>query len=58
MDGKAVRTTLTGDSYYAGNTFDDKEAVYPYTETIEAGTDYNILIRPRSINVIRQRLAG
>lgn len=58
MDGKAVLTTLTGDSYYAGNTFDDKEAVYPYTETIEAGTDYNILIRPRSINVIRQRLAG
>ena len=57
MSSKAVITTLTGDSYYVKNTFDEKEAVYPYTETIEADTDYNIMIRPRSINVIRQRMA-
>ncbi|MDE6435856.1 MAG: hypothetical protein K2L07_16750, partial [Lachnospiraceae bacterium] len=57
MCGNAVVTTLTGDSYYAKNTFEEKEAVYPYTETVNADTDYNFFIKPRSINVIRQRFA-
>ncbi len=57
MCNSAVITTLTGDSYYAKNTFDEKEAVYPYAETINADTDYNIVIKPRSVNVIRQRFA-
>ncbi len=57
MCNSAVITTLTGDSYYAKNTFDDKKAVYPYAETINADTNYNIVIKPRSVNVIRQRFA-
>lgn len=57
MCGNAVVTTLTGDSYYAKNSFEEKEAVYPYSEMVNADTNYNILIKPRSINVIRQGLA-
>lgn len=55
MHNSAEITTLTGDSYYAKNTFDDKEAVYPHSETVAASSDYNITIKPRSINVIRQK---
>ena len=48
--------TLTADSYYAKNTFENKEAVVPYTETIAASADYTAVIKPRSINVIRHKI--
>ena len=56
MHDSAVMTTLTGASYYAKNTFEEKKAVYPYTEIIEANSDYNTVIKPRSVNVIRHKM--
>jgi len=46
-------TTLTADSYYAKNTFENKAAVVPDTETIAASFDYTASIKARSVNVIR-----
>ena len=48
--------TLTADSYYAKNTFENKEAVIPYTKIIAASSDYTVLIKPRSVNVIRHKI--
>lgn len=44
--------TLTADSYYAKNTFEDKTAVMPHTDRIKVSNDYSVMIKPRSINVI------
>ncbi|MBQ5318759.1 MAG: hypothetical protein J6K17_06665 [Oscillospiraceae bacterium] len=52
MKGTAEITTLTADSYLSKNTFDNKNAVVPYTETIAASADYVVTIKPRSVNVI------
>jgi alpha-L-arabinofuranosidase len=57
MLNEAKITTLTGDSYYSKNTFENKTAVLPYTERIKASSDYNVVIKPRSVNVIRQKMA-
>ena len=56
MQETAEITTLTADSYYAKNTFENKEAVVPYTEKIAASSDCTIVIKPRSVNVIRHAL--
>lgn len=56
MLNEAKITTLTGDSYYSKNTFENKTAVFPYTERIKASSDYNVVIKPRSVNVIRQKM--
>ena len=56
MQETAEITTLTADSYYAKNTFENMEAVVPYTETIDVSSDYTIAIKPRSVNVIRHAL--
>ena len=52
MKKTAEITTLTADSYFAKNTFENKDAVVPYTETIAASADYVVTIKPRSVNVI------
>ena len=52
MKETAEITTLTADSYLSKNTFDNKNAVVPYTETIVASADYVVTIKPRSVNVI------
>ncbi len=48
----AVIKTLTADSYYAGNSFDDKNAVVPCEYTCNASNNYNLAVKPRSVNVI------
>ncbi|MBO5165637.1 MAG: hypothetical protein IJ405_08655 [Lachnospiraceae bacterium] len=55
MEEEAVITTLTSDSYGAKNTFADKERVKPYTETVIMTSDKFITIKPRSVNIIRQK---
>ena len=52
MQKTAEITTLTADSYLSKNTFDNKDAVVPYTETIAASADYVVTIKPHSVNVI------
>lgn len=52
MQKTAEITTLTADSYFAKNTFENKNAVVPYTEIIAASADYVVIIKPRSVNVI------
>ena len=52
MSGHATLITLTGDSYYAANSFEDKEAVVPVTAEISAAKDYTVTLPARSINVI------
>lgn len=44
--------TLTADSYYAKNTFENKTAVVPYTDRVKVSNDSSVMIKPRSINVI------
>ncbi|MBQ9135298.1 MAG: hypothetical protein IJX66_04310 [Lachnospiraceae bacterium] len=56
MEGKVVITTLTGDSYGAKNTFADKECVKPCTETVCAEEGIPLVIKPRSVNIIRQKI--
>ena len=58
MQETAEITTLTADSYYAKNTFENKAAVVPYTETISASSDYTASIKARSVNVITHKIAG
>jgi len=52
MQEDAEILTLTADSYYAKNTFEDKTAVVPHTDRIKASNDYTVVLKPHSINVI------
>ena len=56
MEENAVITTLTGESYGAKNTFTDKERVKPYTETVCTEAGKSLTIKPRSVNIIRQKM--
>ncbi len=49
-------TVLTGESLDARNSFENPEAVSPFAERIEIPADHTLQIRPRSINVIRQKI--
>lgn len=52
---RAEMTVLTAESYDSRNSFENPEAVAPYT--IETEADHTVTLRPRSINVIRQQIA-
>lgn len=53
---EAEITTLTGDSYDAKNTFEEKNKVAPYSERIAAASEYELMVKPRSVNVIRHKM--
>lgn len=56
LEGEAEIITLTGDSYGAKNTFADKECVKPYTETVCMEAGKPLTLKPRSVNIIRQKI--
>jgi len=56
METEAEITTLTGDSYHAKNTFAEKEKVMPYSTTMTAASEYELVVMPRSVNVIRHKI--
>ena len=55
---EAEMTILTGDSYDAKNSFENKECVVPYTTKIATSSDYVVTMKPRSVNIIRQKICG
>ena len=57
LSTEAVITTLTADSYSAGNSFETPDAVSPFTEKITLTDDNIVSVKPRSINVLRQKIA-
>jgi len=56
METEAKVTTLTGDSYEVKNTFAEKEKVMPYIAATEAASKYELMVKPRSVNVIRHKI--
>lgn len=57
MMEEAEIITLTADSYYAKNTFENKQAVCPYISKVDASSDYVMSVKPRSVNVIKHKMA-
>ncbi|MBQ7955750.1 MAG: hypothetical protein IJ282_08360 [Lachnospiraceae bacterium] len=55
MQDSVELTTLTGNSYYSKNSFENKYSVYPYTEKIAASKNYTIHVKPRSVNVVKHK---
>jgi len=56
MKKEAEVITLTGDDYHAKNTFENKQAVCPYTTRVSASSDYMLQVKPRSINIIKHKM--
>jgi alpha-L-arabinofuranosidase len=56
MQEEAKVAILTGDSYLAKNTFAEKEKVKPYLVTVAAASEYELTVKPRSVNVVRQKI--
>lgn len=52
----AELTLLTADGLRARNSLSDKYAAAPRTETIPFSSDFELTVRPRSVNVIRARI--
>lgn len=56
MQKEAEVVTLTADSYLAKNTFENKEAVCPYTARVSASSNYKLQVSARSVNIIKHKM--
>ena len=56
MQQEAEVITLTGDSYTARNSFKEKEKIKPYLHRVAAAAEYELTVKPRSVNVIRHKI--
>lgn len=57
MDAEVLVTTLTGEAYSAGNSFENPHAVVPVNSQTVLDNK-TIKIAPRSINILRQKCIG